>query len=82
VGSLNGVSNSMATTPLRMDIARVLMLSVEDRGIDPQVGVGRLFGVSKTRKRYNSFLYPKTFQVSSNKKWRVRKSIYRSPRLR
>ena len=30
----------MATTPLRMDIARVLMLSVsdEDRGVDPQVG--------------------------------------------
>jgi hypothetical protein len=59
VGSLNGVegsswpvlSNSMATTPLRMDIVRVLMLSYEDRGIDPQVGVGRLFGVSETRKR-------------------------------
>jgi hypothetical protein len=40
VGSLNGVegssqsmlSNSMATTPLRMDIACVLMLSDEGRG--------------------------------------------------
>jgi len=71
VGSLNGVegsslpmlSNSMATTPLRMDIARVLILSDGDQGINPQVG--RLFGVSETRKRYNSFLYPRTFQISS-----------------
>lgn len=42
-GSLNGVegssrpvlSNSMATTPLRVDMARVLMLFNEDRRIDP-----------------------------------------------
>jgi hypothetical protein len=72
----------MATTPLRMDIARDLMLSDEDRGINPQVGAGRLFRVSETRKRYNSFLYPKTFQISSDKQRRVRKSIYRSLRLR
>ena len=35
------LSNSMATTPLRTDIGRVLMLSNEDRGIDPQVKVVR-----------------------------------------
>ena len=49
MGSLSGVegsswpvvSNSMATTPLRTDIARVLMFSVEDRRIDSQAGVVR-----------------------------------------
>jgi hypothetical protein len=85
VGSLDGVegpswpvlSNSMGTTPLRMDdIARVLMLSDEDRGIDPQVGVGGLFGVSETRKRYNFFLYPKAFQISSAHKEKEDKEKY------
>jgi hypothetical protein len=75
------LSSSMATTPLRMDIARVLMLSDEVRGVDSQAG--RLYGVSETRKRCNSFLNSKAFQISSvDKKRRVRKSIYRSPRLR
>jgi hypothetical protein len=89
VGSFNGVegspqsmlSNSMATTPLRTDIARVLMLSDEDRGIVSQVG--RLFGVSEARKRYNSFLYPKNFQnFSVHKERTVRKSVHRSLKLR
>lgn len=48
MGSFNGVegspqsmlSNSMATTPLRTGITRVLMLSDEDRGIVSQVWGG------------------------------------------
>jgi hypothetical protein len=69
------LSNSMATTPLRMDIARVLMLSDEDRGIGQQLR--RLSRVSETRKMYDSFLYPKAFRISSiHKKRRVRKRVF------